>query len=383
MWPYLYAVLLLFWVVVWIEFQRGFRRIPSIDHYPYQTNVELISVIVAAKDEDSAIHQTIQSLVEQKEVNLEIIIINDRSTDSTEPIAQSLSKRYENVKLVSIRELPEGWLGKNHALHIGTNVASGNWLVFTDADIHFKPHALARIFTYTKNSKADHVTAAPDLHASSLRLKGLISFFLFGFSYLKRPWSANSSSNKGGIGIGAFQMIKRECYEAIGGHKKIRLRPDDDLALGVNVKKAGYHQRLVTAIHLLSVEWYPNIRSALKGFEKNALAGLNYSITLAIFAVSGVFISQVLPFYFIVFGPLSVQILSVLIVILLFHLYAMSTRRFTNYPVWIILGLPFSALLFIYMLMRALLLTYLRGGIEWRNQRYSLKELKKFYKNIK
>ncbi|MGI8316235.1 glycosyltransferase [Halobacillus mangrovi] len=378
---WLLFILSIFWFIILLDFIRGFRKITSIENVLPERSSEVISVILAAKDEEASIQQTIESLVNQKQVELEIIAVNDRSNDDTGTILQKLSNKYNQMNCIHIESLPEGWLGKTHALWQGAKITSGNYLLFTGADIHFSPDIISKAITYMKKEKADHLTAAPNLEAQSVPLKGLISFFLFGFGYLKRPWTANNTKNKGGMGIGAFQLMTRECYQSVGGHYSIRLRPDDDLALGMRVKKSGYNQRLVTALKSLSVEWYPSLAAALRGFEKNAFAGLNYSILRALTAMAGVIISQVLPFLFLFSSFPKVQIISAVNVILLFYLYALTTKYLTTYSRWIIVGLPFFILLFIYMLGRALILTWVRGGIMWRGSHYSLKELKQNFKD--
>ncbi|MCA1009595.1 glycosyltransferase [Halobacillus halophilus] len=380
---WLLTLIFVFWTIILVDFQKGFKTLPSIDHLPFKDEKSLISIIIAAKDEEKSIKQTVETLLEQKYVNLEILAVNDRSTDSTGSIIENLADQHANVHAITIESLPSGWLGKNHALHIGAQQSKGTYLLFTDADIYFHENVVSKAVTYLKNENLDHLTAAPNLRAGSFFLKGLISFFLFGFGYLKRPWTANHPSQKGGMGVGAFQLLTKACYEGIGGHHAIRFRPDDDLAMGLRIKKAGYRQNLVTALRSLSVEWYPDLPSAFKGFEKNAFAGLNYSVLFALLAIAGVFTSQILPFITIWSSHLPLQIVSAFIIGLLFYLYALTTRHLTTYSKWIVLGLPIFAVLFIYMLSRALVLTFLRGGIEWRGSRYSLKELKKYYRNSK
>jgi len=378
---WLLTIIFLFWAIILVDFHKGFKNLPSIDRLPFRDEKSLISIIIAAKDEEKSIKQTVETLLDQKYVNLEILAVNDRSTDSTGSIIENLAAHHANVHAITIETLPSGWLGKNHALHIGAQQAKGTYLLFTDADIYFHENVVSRAITFLKNENLDHLTAAPNLRAGSFFLKGLISFFLFGFGYLKRPWTANHPSKKGGMGVGAFQLLTNACYEGIGGHHAIRFRPDDDLAMGLRIKKLGYRQNLVTALRSLSVEWYPDLPSAFKGFEKNAFAGLNYSVLFALLAIAGVFTSQILPFITIWSSRLPLQMISAFTIVLLFYLYALTMRHLTTYSNWIVFGLPIFAVLFIYMLSRALLLTFLRGGIEWRGSHYSLKELKKYYRN--
>lgn len=378
---WVFVGLILVWTILLTDFLLGIRKIPKLEHtVPSQTS-ELISVIIAAKDEEDSIHETLHTLANQKNVEIEIIAVNDRSNDRTGEIIDEAAALHSSIRAVHIDHLPKGWLGKNHALKKGAELAAGAYLLFTDADIQFEEQTLTKATTAMKAEKLDHLTAAPDLTARSFALRGLISYFLFGFGYLKRPWTANQEKPRGGMGIGAFQMMTKSCYQKIGGHEAVRFRPDDDLALGQKIKAAGFRQKLVTAKQLLSVEWYPDFKSALQGFEKNAFAGLNYSVSLSLFAVFGVLISQVLPFFLFIFGDPPVQIISAINILLLFCLYGLTTRSFTNYPWWMIFGLPIFAFLFVFMLTRALILTWIRGGIEWRGNQYSIKELKQFFRN--
>ncbi|MFG6148612.1 glycosyltransferase [Halobacillus sp. B23F22_1] len=378
-----YILLLGFWIWIVVEFLRGFKAIESIDHYPISETSQLVSVVIPAKDEERHIKETLLSLIAQENIALEVIIVNDRSTDRTKQIIDDVSSRYSNVKATTITSLPEGWLGKNHALYKGVQLARSNYLLFTDADVVFHKTALVRAFNNMVTYGVDHITVAPHLKASSFFLKGLISYFLFGFSYLNKPWKANKPSSKQGIGIGAFQLITRNCYTSVGGHERLRLRPDDDLALGQLVKNSNYKQRFVTSLQRITVEWYPDLQAAFKGFEKNAFAGLKYSYFMAVLAITGVFASQILPFWYLFYGSSTEQLLSGLTLLLVTSAYTVSTFYFTRYPLWIVVGWPLFSLLFVYMLTRALLLTMTRKEISWRDSRYSLDELKIFYKNTK
>lgn len=380
---WIFLILTIFWVVLLLDFTIGMKKIARLEDTAAQSNSTPVTVIIAAKDEEESIQHTLQTLISQTGTELDIIAVNDRSEDQTGEIMEKMAAANPTIHVVHIQTLPGGWLGKNHALKQGAELASGAYLLFTDADIQFEKTTISRALTFMEHENLDHLTAAPDLQAKSLPLRGLISYFLFGFGYFKRPWTANQKKTKGGMGVGAFQLLRKSTYESVGGHEALRLRPDDDLALGQRIKEAGFKQNLVTAKQLLKVEWYPNFQSALRGFEKNAFAGLNYSIWLSLFAIVGVFVSQVLPFVFIFSGTPIVQIISAINIVLLFCLYGLTTRSFTSYSKWTIIGLPIFALLFVYMLARALILTWVRGGIEWRGKRYSLKEMKQFFRNSK
>jgi len=373
----LLSLITVFWFVIAIDTYKGLQELPSLEAEPPTASLGMVSVIVAAKNEEHTIEQSIKSQLQQTYHPMEWILINDRSTDGTGVVMEKLAKIDSRIHIHHITSLPEGWLGKNHALHVGAKESTGNVLVFTDADVHYEPDMIAKAVAYFSRLSLDHLTISPNLQAKGLLLKGFISFFLFGFSYFKRPWSANRDHKKTGMGIGAFNMISRDVYQKMDGHSSIRMRPDDDLQLGILVKKSGFKQRMITALTLLHVEWYPSIKEAVKGLEKNTFAGLHYSYLLVVGAILGVFTSQILPFITLFHGDSNVRIMSVLAIMVLAAIYIPLTKQLTTYSPWLFVLFPFSACLFIYAISRATFLTFIQGGISWRGTTYTLKELKK------
>ncbi|WP_345239127.1 glycosyltransferase [Pontibacillus salipaludis] len=375
-------ITIMFWVFALWDGWRGLRSIQDLRNLKRQSSVQLVSVIVAAKDEERAIDNTLQSLVSQTHKHLEIIAVNDRSKDNTGAIMKKWANESPlRVKTITIETLPKGWLGKNHALYKGYQKAKGNVFVFTDGDIQFSESAIERALSLFEKEKIDHLTVAPNLVTKSKRLKAFIAYFMFGFGFFKRPWTANKdNSKKGGMGIGAFNMLNRSTYEAIGTHEMIATRPDDDLYLGQKIKSKGYKQRLATGMEDLSVEWYPSLKDAIQGLEKNTFAGLNYSVLLSLVAVIGTFISQVLPFITLMVATNTNRGLSLIAITLMYTLMAITTKKLTQFKISYALTLPYSALLLIYTIARAVALTIKKGGIEWRGTFYSLKELKHAHK---
>jgi glycosyltransferase involved in cell wall biosynthesis len=372
----LFSIGILVWTVFLIDGLIGLPRIDALEHVEGLKNGPLLSVVVAARNEEKQISASILSQLEQTYRNVEWILINDRSTDATGTIMDELTKKDPRIKVIHIDDLPEGWLGKNHALYTGTLQATGKWLLFTDADIKFEKETFAKALDYFEINQLDHLTAAPNLSAQGFWLKSFVAFFLFGFSYFKRPWLANNPKSKTGTGIGAFNLVSTEAYLAFGTHKKLKMRPDDDLQLGMKMKKAGYRQRIVTALRLIEVEWYGSLKEAFVGLEKNTFAGLNYRISMVIFAVLGIFITNVLPFVMIFSANKLVALLSFGNILLCGILYVFVIKKLTLFSPLLFLVFPITALLFIYSIVRSSILTFIRGGIVWRGTTYRLSELR-------
>jgi cellulose synthase/poly-beta-1,6-N-acetylglucosamine synthase-like glycosyltransferase len=287
-----------------------------------------------------------------------------------------LAREDSRIRVLHIKELPAGWLGKNHALYKGTLQACGQWILFTDADVLYGTEAFAKALHYFEKHQLDHLTAAPNLSANHFWLKSFVAFFLFGFSYFKRPWMANNPKSKIGTGIGAFNLVSKRAYEAFGTHKKLKMRPDDDLQLGMKMKRAGYRQRIVSALRLMEVEWYGSLKEAFVGLEKNTFAGLNYRISMVFFSIFGVFMTNVLPFFTIFAENKTIVLLSLGNIVTSCILYFIVIKKMTVFSPALFLVLPITALLFIYSIIRASFLTFKRGGIVWRGTTYKLSELR-------
>lgn len=373
----LLSLTLVIWILATIDALIGFRKLDSLEKAGGADQEPLLSVIVAARNEEENITQSVRTQLAQTYKNTEWILVNDRSEDGTGNVMENLKGTDTRIQVIHIESLPEGWLGKNHALYKGFQLASGRLILFTDADVMYHPEAFSRAVGYFEEHSLDHLTAAPNLSAKPFWLKAFVAFFLFGFSYYKRPWLGNNPRSKTGVGIGAFNMMTRSAYEKVGTHEYIKMRPDDDLQLGMMVKRQGLKQRIVTAMTLIEVEWYQTLGEALGGLEKNTFAGLHYRISMVLFSVFGVFVSQVLPFFTVFSGNQSVAILSAVNLAFLAVLYVMVTKKMTRFSPWLFLVLPFTALLFIFSILRASYLTMKRGGIIWRGTKYTLAELRK------
>jgi glycosyltransferase involved in cell wall biosynthesis len=369
--------ILIVWSVLATLVWRGLGKLSSLEGLPGTANGPLLSIIVPARNEEEAITDSILSQLKQDYERIEWILVNDRSTDRTRDKLERLAKMDKRIRVLHIDTLEKGWLGKNQALYKGYLISKGSLILFTDADVLYKdPSILSRAVGVFQSQKLDHLTLAPNIKSKTFWLKSFVAFFLFGFSFYKRPWKANDPSSGIGVGIGAFNLITRAAYESIGTHEKIKHMPDDDLQLGIHIKKAGKSQGLLTALQSLEVEWYHSLKGAFQGLEKNTFAGLHYSILLVVFAMTGVFCSTVLPFLTIFTGGALIRTVSMSIILLIFITYFKVIKEMTNESPLLILSLPVTALLFIYSIARATFLTFRRGGIEWRGTIYPLKELR-------
>ena len=374
---YLALTTLLATIAMWLRMltgMRGLARLEQIDPPP-DFAYPRVSIIVPARNEERDIEEALSSLLALDYPDFEILVVNDRSTDRTGEILARLQTAYPRLQVATVTELPPAWLGKNHALQFGADRASGELLLFTDADIIMHPSALRRGVYLLEHEHLDHLAATPDVEMPSWILEAFVVVFIMMFTLFVKPWNIRNPKSKAHVGIGAFNLIRTSVYRAIAGHHLISMRPDDDLKLGKLVKKNGYAQALASGRGVLLVRWYSSLRDLIQGLEKNAFSGVDYSIGMILFSTLGLSVVLIWPFVavWIVSGAARWMYVAT-ILCRLEH----TTLRTLNAITAIFYAPPFHVIigLFMYIQWRAMLLTYWRNGIRWRDTHYPLAELK-------
>jgi glycosyltransferase involved in cell wall biosynthesis len=375
------AALTTFLIVgLFVDFAIGQRRIRFLkDVAPARTGPTL-SVIVAARNEARGIQAAATSLLHLDYPALEIVIVNDRSTDDTGAILRRLSTAAPNaaaessprLTIVDIKELPDGWLGKNYALDLGAASAASDLLLFTDADIVFEPSTLRRAVAFMEEQQIDHLAVIPDIVVPGVALNAFVAAFGVFFSMYARPWKVRDPRSRAHIGVGAFNLIRAGVYRSIGGHRAIAMRPDDDMKLGKLVKKHGFHQDVVIGRDMVAVEWYASVRELIDGLMKNAFAGVDYSLWKVVGATAGLFLMDVWPFLalFLTGGATrTLNAVSVALIVLIF--WTVNGRR-----VLYAAAFPAAALLFIYIVWRSALIAVRSGKVTWRGTAYPLSQMR-------
>jgi glycosyltransferase involved in cell wall biosynthesis len=356
-------------------FIRGAMSIPNLDKQRPQTSGPLVSVIFAARDEGPNIEQALGSMLAQSYERLEFIAVDDRSTDDTGAVLDRMAARDPRIRVAHVTALPEGWLGKNHALQAGADMASGEYFLFTDADIVFDRDAVARAVGFLEERGIDHLTLGPELESPSPLLELAVTYFTLGFFLLFKPWLVHDPSRPEHIGIGAFNMVRASLYRGFGGHARIALRPDDDIKLGRLVKLNGGRQMVAGGFGLIRVRWYASVRELVRGLRKNTFAGMRYSVALTIGAVVMQLVINIWPFIAVFVTTGAARWLNLVSAVLLILLLAVVSRG-SRGRVWIAIGYPVAAVIFVFILIDSTWRTLRRGGIEWRGTFYPLAALK-------
>jgi glycosyltransferase involved in cell wall biosynthesis len=339
-----------------------------------------VSIIVPARNEEEDIELSLTRLLELDYDNYEVIAVNDRSTDRTgeimEKVAENPVLTSGRLRVIHHQELPAGWLGKTHAMWTATNEATGDWLLFTDADVLFKPDSVRRALAYAEAEKADHVVLFPRMIMKQPGEYMMIAFFQTMFVFGHRPWKVADPKSRDHMGVGAFNLIRQSVYEAIGTYKALRMEVLDDMKLGKVVKNAGYAQRNVFGGDLISIRWANGAMGVVNNLTKNFFAVLSFQWPRTLISAFGLAFLNLMPFLgvWLAHGwarlPYAVALGS------MFSIYLGMSLR-SGVPAYYFLLHPVSTALFIYTLLRSMFHALWNDGIIWRGTRYPLEELRK------
>ena len=374
-------LIVLTWTAMIVSTLRNITRVPNLLDPRYTrtldpTPLPLISVIVPACNEEPNIEATLRSLLAIESVPIEVIAIDDRSTDQTGLIMDRLAAEIRaNLTVIHVTELPTGWLGKPHAMALAARQTVTPWLLFTDADVLFAPDSLLRALNFAQAENADHVVLFPTMILKSFGECMMIAIFhLFG-TLASPPWRIPDPRSRDSIGIGAFNLIRANAYRAIGGFECLRMQVTEDIRLGVEVKRAGYRQRVAFGRGLIRLRWAEGTLHFVRNVTKNffavfrfrALRALGLSIVVSVFCLA--------PFVAVA-GPSAFRIPAALFLAMLFFLYRVL-HRYSGVPTAYFLTFPLATTLLIYAELRSMLVTLLNRGIRWRGTFYPLSELRK------
>jgi glycosyltransferase involved in cell wall biosynthesis len=352
-----------------------------------------VSIIVPARHEEDIIEQALNTLLALDYDNYEVIAVNDRSTDRTGEIMEEVGKNprplpaksagirtgdlsVPTLRVIHHSELPAGWLGKTHAMWTAANQASGEWLLFTDADVLFKPDSLRRALSYAESVPADHVVLFPRMIMKRPGEYMMIAFFQTMFMFGHRPWKVADPSTDDHMGVGAFNLVRRRVYDSVGTYEALRMEVLDDMKLGKVVKNAGFAQRNVFGGDLISIRWAHGAMGVVNNLTKNFFAVLSFQWWRTVISAFGLAFLNFGPFLGVGLAHGWARLPYVIALASMFLIYIGMSWRSSVPPYYFLLH-PVSTALFIYTLLRSMVLTLWNDGIEWRGTKYPLAELRK------
>ncbi len=357
----------------------GLPRIPNLLNDEYDISPPdspSITVIVPARNEAADIAATLNSLLAQDYPNLRIIAVDDRSTDQTPSIIDSIAARHpEKLRAMHVTELPPGWLGKTHAMALAARHASTDYLLFTDADIVFRSDVIRRALSCAVTSNADHFVALPTTISKRWDEAAVLGFFHVITLWGARFWRVSDPKFKrDALGVGAFNLLRRSAYLEVGGYESLRMEIVEDLCLARRIKRAGLASRVAFGRNLISFHWASGVGGIVNVMTKNLFSAFGYRISLALIGCLWFLAFCVAPAIGLFFYPSRIPaIVTLAVVIWAYRLMS----RYTSVSTWDAFFFPFSALVFVFALLRSTLITVKQGGVIWRGTFYPLADLKK------
>ena len=334
-----------------------------------RTKVGSVTAIVPARNEETTITACITSLANQPEI-AEILVVDDQSTDATATVVRGLIEKIPNLRLLESGELPDGWVGKNHALWVGVGEAKSPWLLFTDADAEHEPDSVSRALQIANEQGAALVSFSPEQITESWYEKALIPYIYlrlakrFSYEQVNDPNSAAAAAN------GQFLMMRRDVYDAIGGHAGVAGEVLEDVALAMRVKAAGHPISFGAGRGIVHVRMYRSFQAMWQGWKKNLyrlIGGTPWSVVREVESnlpwIPFLLILAGLKYPFLLF-------LGVLFLIIRQTGYGLDLAR-NQYPFSFIFYYVPAVVLYVAVLW-ASYRSHVNGRIQWKGREYSV-----------
>ncbi len=345
-----------------------------------------VSVIIPARDEERTIERTVRAFLAQTYPEFEIIVVNDRSVDRTGDILAEISWQLAvgswqesasspanrqlptaNFVVVNNEEPPPGWLGKPWAMHQGSLHATGELLLFVDADVIYEPDAIVSAVARFEDSGVALLSLFPNLETHGFWehvVMPNLAFFAFSFLPL---WLGNRTRIPLlAIGGGPGNLVRREDYDAVGGHESLMDAVVDDVALARLMRRSGHRTEAVRAERSVRVRMYHGLGEIIQGFTKNSFAviGYNYFVAAITFVLTIVF--HLVPFALALTGNLLAIVTVAIIALTRVILFSAIGYRIDN----AILGHPLMIGAWLWILLRSVWFTGIRRQLHWRGRTY-------------
>ena len=405
-WTLLYWVsgmlLALIWLVPTLQLALHFSEVADLTQPEWNPQPDSalpsLTIVVPARNEEAEIEAALRSLLQLDYPRYEVVAVNDRSTDQTGAIMERLAAEpgsQGRLRVLHVQELPSGWLGKLHAMWLGSQEngtqkngsqengtqengakqAPTDWLLFTDADCVFRPDSLRRALHYAMTTATDHLVLFPTAHMKTLGERMMISFPQVMSSFALRPWKVRDPRARDHIGVGAFNLIRRSAYDAIGTYEALRLEVVDDLKLGETIKKAGLRQDVVFGLELVSLRWAVGAAGVVANLEKNLFAVFQFRVSLVLCACVVTFFLCVCPFLGVFLATGWAKAGFAVAVATIALAYTLAGRYMASSPL-LFLTCPIAALVLAFAALQSAFIAVRDGAITWRGTKYPLKELR-------
>jgi GT2 family glycosyltransferase len=366
------------WLIKTSDAIKGMPLVVRLDGLDWDigpVNEASLTVVVPARDEAANIASTLDALLAADYGPLRILAIDDRSNDATGTIMEQYAERFPaRMSVLHITELPDGWLGKTHALMLATEQTETEYLLFTDADVLFSPSILRRAMAYAEASEADHLVVLPTMQVKARGEGIVLGFFqIFGL-WASRPWKIeDAESRRDVVGVGAFNLVRRDALSEIGGWAPQRLAVLEDITLGRRMKAAGMRQRIAFAPGLVLVHWAAGFKGLIRVMTKNLFSAFNFQPLLLVGACAWVVVFCLAPIVGLAWYRTVFPALIVFACIgAAYRVMGAASQVDARYG-WLY---PVGAIAFVWAMLRSMVVVLRQRGVVWRGTHYALKDLR-------
>jgi cellulose synthase/poly-beta-1,6-N-acetylglucosamine synthase-like glycosyltransferase len=377
-------IALLVATMTWLSFLPGLWKMSALpnlataqEELPTGTSWPKLSLLVACRNEAANVRAALSSVLAQDYPALEVVAVDDRSEDPTGRILDELAAKHPSLRVVHVTALPDGWLGKTHALARAAEAATGELFLFTDADVVFAPGALRRAVAWMERDRLGHGVALARFVAPGLLERAFVSLFAMFLLLQFELDKLDRAGSTAHVGVGAFNMVRRDAYQSIGGHGRLRLEVADDVKLGLILRRSGVRQGCIDSGGLVRVRWQPGFLATMRGLVKNFFAGADYRWRNMLAPIFGLPVITTFPAICLAL-PVSpgTRVLAALAFALPAVFVGACARRITGGRGYEGLLVPLAGLALSGTALASAVVTTLRGGVVWRGTLYRLRELR-------
>lgn len=379
--------LALLWLLKATEALLGMRRVPDLNQLDLATLPTLsdgsaphLTVIVPACNEEESIESTLDSLLHQQGIRLQVIAVDDRSTDNTGVRMEMLQARLpgdpvHTLEVIRNRELSPGWLGKPHAVNLGVARAAAPWILLTDADMNFAPQCLARALRLAEMRRSDHFVLLPTLLCPHWTERAVLAVFQVLAQWSLRLWKVEDKRARDFLGVGGFNMIRTSTLGAIGGIDSVRMEVVEDISIGWLVKHHGFQSVVAVGPGQTSIRWFQGASGLVANLEKNGFAAFRFNLPVVLFTVCALGAQVALPIAALFLGWPGITAAAAMYLGIAIG-YRANSKVNQISPAFALLYAP-AVVLLCWSFLRSTWLTLSRGGVSWRGTLYPLAQLKR------
>jgi len=353
------------------------RGVPVLlrDRSPPPGRWPRVSLIVPARNEVETLGPAMRSRLAEGYPALEVVLVDDRSTDGTGALVDAIAAEDSRVRALHLDSIPPGWLGKLHAMSEGLRRATGEWILFSDADVHLAPGTIARAVSLAEAQRLDHLSLLPQLDPATWLVDAALASFTRTGLVLGRVWLVSDPRSKVGGSVGAFGLVRRDALERSPGIEHLRLEVADDLALGQMLKSSGSRSALANGRELVRIHWYRSLAELTRGTEKGA-AVFDHRLLPALCWTGALGALELGPFLAAAFAPSAIAHWMGLGGAALLLGSTLWMCRFAGQRTLPALLSPLGVVVNGVLLLRAAVVGKIRGGVQWRSTLYSPQELR-------